>query len=99
MITKVRQLGETHSARSDKKITPEFVGEINTMIDNDPSKSMRAIARDAGMSQFLIRQTVHEDIRYFSYKIRKGQQDAAPGHTIRRNPYMAVRQFQRPHHP
>ena len=26
-----------------------------------------------GMSVFLIRQVVHEDIWYFSYKIRKGQ--------------------------
>lgn len=64
---------KTHSARSDKKRTPEFVGEIQAMIDNDPSKSMRSIARDTGVSEFLIRQTVHEDIRYFSYKMRKGQ--------------------------
>ena len=36
---------ETDAACSDKKRTPEFVGEIKTMIDNDPSKSMRVIAR------------------------------------------------------
>ena len=37
---------ETHSAHSDKKIIPEFVGEIKTTIDNDPTESIRAIARD-----------------------------------------------------
>ena len=61
------------SARSDKKITLEFVGEIKTTIDNDPLKSMGAIAMDTGVSEFLIRQRVHEDIRHFSYKMRKGQ--------------------------
>ena len=60
---------EAHFARSDKKRTPEFVGEIKIIIDNDPSKSRRAIAKDTGVSEFLIRQTVHENIRYFSYKM------------------------------
>ena len=50
------------SNRSDKKRTPEFVGEIQTMIGNDPSKSIRSIARDMGVSEFLIRQVVHKDI-------------------------------------
>ena len=67
----------THSARSDKKKTPEFVGEIKTMIDNDSSKSMTGIYRDMGVSEFHIRQTVHEEIRYFSYKMCKGLQDSA----------------------
>ena len=30
-------------------------------------------ARDKGVPEFLIRQAVHDDIWYFSYKIRKGQ--------------------------
>ena len=41
------------------------------MIDNKPSKLIRSIVRD--MSEFLIRQVMHEDIWYFSYKIRNGQ--------------------------
>ena len=48
---------KTHSAHSDKKKTLEFVGEIKTMIDNDPWRSARAIARDTGVSEFLIRET------------------------------------------
>ena len=43
------------------------------MTDNDLSKSIMSIARDIGVSEFLIKLEVHEDIRYFSYKIRKGQ--------------------------
>ena len=75
---------ETRSARSDKKRTAEFVDEIKTTTDNDPSKSVRAIARDTGVSEFLNRQTVPEDIRYFSYKMYKNQQNSALCHTSRR---------------
>ena len=58
-----------HSDRSGEKRT-EFVGKFLAMFDNDPSKSIRSIARDMGVSEFLIRQqVVHEDIRYFSYNL------------------------------
>ena len=43
------------------------------MIDNNPSKSIRSIVRDMGVSEFFISQVMHEDILYFSYKMRKGQ--------------------------
>ncbi|CAI9715722.1 Hypothetical predicted protein [Octopus vulgaris] len=43
------------------------------MIDTDPSKSIRSITRDMRVSVFLNRQVVHEDIRYSSYKMKKGQ--------------------------
>ena len=87
---------ETQSARSNKKITPEF--DYGIMIDNDPS--LRAMARDTEVSEYRIRQTVHEDIRYFSYEMRKGaNRTLRPCHTSRGTPLMAVRQFQRPYHP
>ena len=60
---------KTHSDRYDKKITPEFAGEILAMMDYDPRKSVWFIAWD--MAKFLIRQVVNEDLRYFSDKIRK----------------------------
>ena len=56
---------------SEEKRTPKFIGEILAMIDNDPSKSIKSLAKDMGMSELLIKQVVHEDIRYFSYKMRK----------------------------
>ena len=40
------------------------------MTDN-PSKLIRSITRDRRMFEFLIRQVVHEDICYFSYKMRR----------------------------
>ena len=54
-----------YSDGSDKNRTTEFVGEIQVIIDNDPSKSLRFIGRDMITSEFLIRQVVHEDIYYF----------------------------------
>ena len=72
VIMKVRQLGIFTLIILIIEFLNLF-GEIKTMIGNDPRKSIRLIARDMGVSEFHIRQVVHEDIRYFSYKIRKGQ--------------------------
>ena len=55
----------------DKKRTLKSLGVIQAIINNDPSKSIRSIAKDVGVSDFLIHQEVHEYIHYFSYKIRK----------------------------
>ena len=62
---------KTQSDRSHKKRNTESFGEIQTSIDNDPSKSIRSIIWDMGVFVFLIRQVVHEDIRYFSYNMKK----------------------------
>ena len=43
------------------------------MIDNNPSKSVKSVVSDMGVSEFLIRQVVHEDIQYSLYKMRKGK--------------------------
>ena len=59
--------------RFGKKRTSKFDGEILAMINNDPRKSTKSIASDMGVSDFLIRQVVHEDISYFSYKMRKNK--------------------------
>ena len=37
---------KSHSDRPDKKRNPEFVGEIHTMIPNDPSESVQSIDGD-----------------------------------------------------
>ena len=67
VILKVRQLRNLTLIVLIK--TPKFVNQIQIMINNNLSKSIRSIARDVGMSEFLIRQVVHKDIWYFSYKI------------------------------
>ena len=58
---------------SDLKGTSEFVGETQAIIHEDPSKSIKSKVRDMEVYEFLIRLIVHEDIWYFSYKMRKSQ--------------------------
>ncbi|XP_011068611.1 PREDICTED: uncharacterized protein LOC105154645 isoform X1 [Acromyrmex echinatior] len=64
---------KTHKARSDTVRTSQFVQQVQGIIDEDPSKSIRAISRDLQVSECTIRRIVHEDIRYKSYVMRKGQ--------------------------
>ena len=49
----------------------KFIGGIQAMIDNDPSKLIRCIPRDMGVSEFLIRKVVHEDIETFLIQNKK----------------------------
>ena len=58
---------------SDKKRTLKFVCVVQARIVNDPSKSIKSIARNIRISEFLIKQVVHEDIQYFSYKMKKSK--------------------------
>ena len=46
---------------------------IQDMVDADPGVSMRAIARDIGCSDWLVRTIVKEDLCYKSYSLRKGK--------------------------
>ena len=55
-----------HPDISEKKITPKFVANNQAMIENDPSKSISSIAKDMGVSEFLIEQVIYEITRYFS---------------------------------
>ena len=50
-----------------------FVQQVQGIIDEDPSKSIKAISRDLQVSECTIRRIVHEDIWYKSYVMRKGQ--------------------------
>ena len=47
--------GNYEDMTADKKRTAEFVAEIQAMIVNDPSKSIRSIARDMEVSELLLR--------------------------------------------
>ena len=61
-----------HRRRSDAH-GPEIVAQVQELISDDPGRSMRKIATDLGVSDFLIRKIVKEDIRYRSYCLRRGQ--------------------------
>lgn len=62
-----------HSRRSDSIRTSEFINAIQSAIDESPGKSMRALAKDFQVDEATIRRVVHEDLRYKSYVIRRGQ--------------------------
>lgn len=53
--------------------TTQFIQQIQAIVDENPSKSIRALARDLKVSEGLVRRVVHEDLRYKSYVMRRGQ--------------------------
>ena len=59
--------------RSDCLRTAKFINRVKNAINKDLGKSMRAIAKDMRMSEALIQRCVSEDLRYKSYKMKKGQ--------------------------
>jgi len=62
-----------HQRRSDAK-DGDFVKQVQDMIDEDPGRSMRSIARELEVSDSTIRRIVEEDLRYKSYAlIKRGQ--------------------------
>ena len=62
-----------HYQGSDCISTPEFVNSVQAAIDEDHGKSMRALANELEVDESTIRRVVHEDLRYKSYVIRRGQ--------------------------
>ena len=62
-----------HSKRSDITRTLEFIQQVQQTIDDNPRKSMTSLAKEFHVSEGTIRKVVHEDIRYKSFVMRKGQ--------------------------
>ncbi|KAM0736931.1 hypothetical protein ACS0PU_000024 [Formica fusca] len=62
-----------HEERSDTIRTTQFIQQIQAIVDENPSKSIRALARDLKVSEGLVRRVVHEDLRSKSYVMRRGQ--------------------------
>ena len=61
-----------HRRRSDAH-SREIVEQVQEAINNDPGRSMRALGEELGVSEWLIRKIVKEDLRYKSYSLRRGQ--------------------------
>lgn len=61
-----------HKVRKDRT-SVDMISRIQDMINEDPGRSMRSIARELKMSDSTVRTIVNEDIRYKSYVIRRGQ--------------------------
>ena len=51
----------------------EIVTRVQKLVDTDPSKSMRAMAREMKVSGTLVCKIVKEDLLFKSYSLRKGQ--------------------------
>jgi DNA-binding transcriptional regulator YhcF (GntR family) len=51
----------------------DFVTTLQEKINDNPSKSMRALAKEMQCNEKTIRKCIQEDIRYKSYKMRRGQ--------------------------
>ena len=64
---------KTHKRRRDSIRTPEFVEELQNVIDEDPGKSKRSLARELNVSEGTVRKCVHEDIRYKYYALKRHQ--------------------------
>ena len=61
-----------HKPRSDRVRTPQFVQQAQDIIDEDPTKSIRATSRDLQVSECTISRIAHDDIRYKFYVMRRG---------------------------
>ncbi len=61
-----------HHRRSDAH-SMEIVDRVQEAINTDPGRSMRRMAEELEVSEWLVRKIVKEDIRYKSYSLRKGQ--------------------------
>ncbi len=46
---------------------------MQELVNEDPGRSMRKLAEDLKVSEFLIRKIVKEDIRSLSYSLHRGQ--------------------------
>ena len=47
-----------------------FLQQLQALIEEDPIKSLRQLTHELDVSPILIRQAVHEDLRFKSYVLR-----------------------------
>ena len=62
---------KTHKRRSDAIRSPEFVTKVKQTIQDDPSKSMVALAFEINVNKSTISRTVAKDLNTKSYCLRK----------------------------
>ena len=64
---------KTHKRRSDSRRNEEFLAEVKTTINEDPGKSMRHLAEEMNVGRSTIHRSVHEDLGYKSFVLRRRQ--------------------------
>ncbi len=60
-----------HMKKSDSRGV-DIVARLQEL-DQDPSRSMRSLARELDISEFVVRKKMAQDIRYKSYALKRGQ--------------------------
>jgi hypothetical protein len=63
---------KTHSRRSDA-MDVNIVASLQELVNQDPGRSMRLLARELGISEASVCNKMAQDIRYKSYACRWGQ--------------------------
>ena len=58
------------SEAPNKKRMPDFLQQLQELIEEDPMQSMRQLAIRLDVSECTVRRAVHQDLRYKSYTIR-----------------------------
>ena len=61
------------SRRSNTFRTPDFLDELKNKVEEDPTKSFTQLAEELGVKSTTINRAINEDLRYTSYRRRKGQ--------------------------
>jgi hypothetical protein len=59
--------------RTSDTLDASIVTKLQALVDQDPGRSMRSLARKLKISEFVIRKKMMQDIRYKSYALRRGQ--------------------------
>ena len=73
------------------------MNNIQQLINEDPTHSMRGIGRELSVSEFLVRKIVKQDIRYKSYSLRRGQfMSAAAKERKAKRALVLLRKFRKP---
>ncbi|UYV70338.1 TRAF4 [Cordylochernes scorpioides] len=62
-----------HCRHPDSIRKPDLKSRVLAAIDEDPGKSMRALARELQVNEATIQRVVHEDLHYKSYIMRRRQ--------------------------
>ena len=62
-----------HKKRSDCARSAEFLETLREKILEDPSIGIPALSRELNVSLSTMKLALNEDLRYYSYKHRKGQ--------------------------
>ncbi len=62
-----------HKRRSDCARSAEFLENLEQKVLEDPGIGIRALSRELNVSPSTMKHALNEDLRYYSYKRRKGQ--------------------------